>query len=247
MIRHKSVTDYSDQLTRDKKERLAAPHIGNKYKLDTLAVHNIITRNISETSHSYTYIKPEIKKTNGQIDIEALKSRYFNPEMQERYIHKAEKTLEILSNKNERTMKSDVFNRKFQNTINILNRDGHTIHNKEFIDLFWKKLNNTELEMFVDSIKVDYHRNHQKYINILREIATHIPTGKTPPFTTAGVSEIKTGGNHNCNTSVCPAEGSNFPDVTLYIGSYPTSSGRVQQLSHTAERFVQAGKRDEGE
>ena len=187
VISQNSVLDHSNQLTWDEKSILAAPHTGNKYKLDTLAVHNIITRNISETSHSYTYIKPEIKKTNSQIDIEALKSRYFNPEMQERYIHKAEKTLEILSNRNERTMKSDVFNRKFQNKINILNRDGHTIHNKEFIDLFWKKLNNTELEMFVDSIKVDYHRNHQKYINILREIATHIPTGKTPPFTTAGV------------------------------------------------------------
>ena len=54
------------------KSILVAPHTGKKYKLDALVVHNIITRNISETSHAYTYIKPKINKNNGQIDIEAL-------------------------------------------------------------------------------------------------------------------------------------------------------------------------------
>ena len=49
VICHISVQDHSDQLTWDDKPRLAAPHTGKKYKLDALAVHNIITHNISET------------------------------------------------------------------------------------------------------------------------------------------------------------------------------------------------------
>ena len=65
---------------------------------------------------------------------------------------------------------------------------GHTMHNKDVVDMLWKKLNNSELTMFVVSIKVDYRRNGQKYTDILQEIATQIQTGKTPPFTTAGVS-----------------------------------------------------------
>ena len=100
MICQNSVPDHRNQLTWDEKSRLAAPHTGNKYKLDTLAVHNIITRNISETSHAYTYIKPKIKKNNGWIDIEELQARYHNPEMQDMYINKAKKTLETLYYRN---------------------------------------------------------------------------------------------------------------------------------------------------
>ena len=68
-IRQNSVPYHSDQLTWDKKARLAVPHTGKKYKLDSLAVHNNITRNILESSHAYTYIKPKIKENNGRIDI----------------------------------------------------------------------------------------------------------------------------------------------------------------------------------
>ena len=57
VIRQNSVPDHSDKLLWDGKSILAAPYTGNKYKLDALAVHNIIARNISETSHAYMYIK----------------------------------------------------------------------------------------------------------------------------------------------------------------------------------------------
>ena len=75
--------------------------------------------------------------------------------------------------------------------------------------------------MFVASIKVDYSHNRQKYTELLQEISTQIPTCKTSQFTTAAVSELKTGGNNNCNTSSCPIEGAYLPDGTLYTVSYP--------------------------
>ena len=75
--------------------------------------------------------------------------------------------------------------------------------------------------MFVASVKVDYCRNRQKYTDILQEVVTHIPTGKTPPFTMAGVSELKTGVKNNHNTSACPTEGAHLPDGMLYTISYP--------------------------
>ena len=52
LIRQNSILDHSNQLTWDGKTRLAAPNTGNKYRLDTLEVHNIIIRNISESSHA---------------------------------------------------------------------------------------------------------------------------------------------------------------------------------------------------
>ena len=49
-------------------------------------VHNIITGNISETLHAYTYIKTKIRKNDGNFDMDYLKSRYQNPAMQDMYI-----------------------------------------------------------------------------------------------------------------------------------------------------------------
>ena len=107
--------------------------------------------------------------------------------MQDMYINEAKSTLDALSYRNERAMKFEIFKCKFQNSVNILDSHVRTMHNKDVIDLFQKKLDNAELTMFMASIKVDYRRDRQKYTNIFQEIATHIPTGKTPPFKTAGV------------------------------------------------------------
>ena len=110
------------------------------------------------------------------MDIGALQARYHNPEIQDMYINEANKTSETLSYRNEWAMKFDVFNSKFQNAVKILDSYGPTMHNKDVIYLLWKKLSNAELAMFVDSIKVDYCCNRQKYTNILQEIAAQILT-----------------------------------------------------------------------
>ena len=117
-------------------------------------MHNIITRNISETSHAYTYIKPNIKKQNGLIDIETLQARYHNPAMQDMYINEAKKKFENIYYRNEKAIKFEVLNSKFQNTVNILDSYGCNMHNKYVVDLLWKKLKNAELAIFVASIKV---------------------------------------------------------------------------------------------
>ena len=88
--------------------------------------------------------------------------------MQDRYINEAKKMLETLFYSNERAIKFEVFNSKFQNVVNILYSYDCTMHNKDIVDLSWKKLNNTELAMFVASIKVDYCRNRQKYTDFLQ-------------------------------------------------------------------------------
>ena len=204
VIRQNYVLYHSNQLTWDEKSRLAAPNTGNKYKLETLAVHNIITRNISKTSHAYTYIKANIKKKNGRIDTKALQARYHNLAMQDMYINEAKKTLETLSYRNDRAMKFKVFNSKFQNKVNILDSYGCTVHKKDVVDLLWTELNNAELTMFVALTKVYYCSNCQIYTKILQEIATQISTSKTTQFTTAGVSDLKKGGNNNRNISACP-------------------------------------------
>ena len=60
--------------------------------MDKLLVHNIITRKISVTLNSYTYIKPKIRNIDGRVEMESLKSRYQNPDMQDMYISEAKQT-----------------------------------------------------------------------------------------------------------------------------------------------------------
>ena len=62
--------------------------------------------------------------------------------MQDMYIKKSKKPLETLSYKNERAMKFEVFNSKIQNAVNILDSYGHTIHNKDAVNLLYMKLKN---------------------------------------------------------------------------------------------------------
>ena len=62
--------------------------------------------------------------------------------MQDMYINEDKKTLETLSNRNERALGFDVFNSKFQNSVNILGSYGRRMHNKDVVYLLWTKLDN---------------------------------------------------------------------------------------------------------
>ena len=47
VIRQNDMPDLSDQANREERAILAAPHAGNKNRLDALAVHGVILRNIA--------------------------------------------------------------------------------------------------------------------------------------------------------------------------------------------------------
>ena len=66
------------------------------YKQDNLTVHNIILRNIADTSYAFNYVKPYIKNDDGRTGIKVLHSRYENVAMQEQYVSKAKGTIETI-------------------------------------------------------------------------------------------------------------------------------------------------------
>ena len=53
-IRQNDMPDLSNQANWEERARLAAPHAGNTYRLDTLSVHGVILRHIAENSDAYT-------------------------------------------------------------------------------------------------------------------------------------------------------------------------------------------------
>ena len=68
VIRQNDMTDLSNQPNWEKSSRLADPHAENIYRLDALAIHDVILRKIAESSDAYTYVKTNIRLDNGRGD-----------------------------------------------------------------------------------------------------------------------------------------------------------------------------------
>ena len=83
VIRQNDMPDLSDQSNWEERARLVAPHSGNTYRLDALAVNGVILRNIAEFSDAYTYAKTYIRQYYGRVDITVLRTRYENSAMQD--------------------------------------------------------------------------------------------------------------------------------------------------------------------
>ena len=79
------------------------------------------------------------QEKNGRINIKALRARYHKQAMQDMYINEARKTLD-------RAIKFEVFNSKFQNSVNILDSYGYMFNVKRLqykiaTDIMHAKLN----------------------------------------------------------------------------------------------------------
>ena len=83
---------------------MAVPLTGRLYKQDIFTVHNIILRNIADTSDALTYVKPYTKKDDGRTDIKALHSTYEKVSIQYQYISEANLTIETIQYRNKRGM-----------------------------------------------------------------------------------------------------------------------------------------------
>ena len=63
----------------------------------------------------------------------------------------------------------------------------------------------------------------------------------------AGVSELKTGVNNDCNTSLCPTKGSHLPDGTLYTGSYLYKQLVISAVTPHHENIRARGEEGQGD
>ena len=148
--------DLFNQANWEERARLAAPHAGNTYRLGALAVYGVILRKIAEYSDAYTYVKTNIRRDDGRVDIKALTARYENPAMQDMHINEAKKTLADIPYRNEQAMTFEKFVATFQKAIDDLEMYGRGMHNGDIVDFLWTKMGNPELAPYVVSMKVLY-------------------------------------------------------------------------------------------
>ena len=148
--------DLSDQAKWEERDRLAAPHAGNTYRLHSLAAHVVILRNIAEYSDAYTYVKTNIRQDDGKVDITALRAIYENVAKQDMHINEAKKTLLNTTYRNEGDITFEKFVATFQKAIDDLEMYECGMHNGDIVDLFWTKMGNPEIAPYVVFVKVHY-------------------------------------------------------------------------------------------
>ena len=184
-----------------------------------LAVHGVILRNISEYSVAYTYVKTNIRRDDGRVDITALRARYENAAMQDMNINEVKKTLANIKYCNKRAMTFEKFVATFQKAIDDLEMYGRGMHNGDIVDLLWTKMGNPELAPYVVSMKVHYQAVRRGYKEILQDIATQIPL-LAPTTFRSRVSDM-----HQTDVTTeeggCPEQGSHTADGALFARTYP--------------------------
>jgi len=190
---------------------------GPEYVQDARAVHKIILKNVVEDSDAYTYIKTLICHKNGRRDIQALRERYSSDASRQAIINKARKDLKTLCYKNERSFSFEKFSSKLQKAYDELEDNQRAVDNGTIVDDLWPRIQASEIQIYVASLKVAYKSNPRDYKLILQDIAGEVESNSTPADGFGGrrgVSATYT------KQGPCPASGVHCSDGSVYIGTY---------------------------
>ena len=118
--------------------------------------HQIILKNISEDSDTYTLIKPHKKGNDGRKDIIALRESFENYGMLQERVLKTNLTLNNLVYSDEGKMTFEIFFTKFQAAIDTFADFGWDIYKSEtyIIDELWPRIQCPGLVSYIDAMKI---------------------------------------------------------------------------------------------
>ena len=132
-------------------------------------------------------------------------------------INKAKNALQNLIYKNERSFSFEKFSSKLQKAYNELEDNGRAVNNMDIVDGLWKRIQATDIQLYVASLKVEYQRNPRSYKLILQDIAAEAgninPSGNSFGGS-CGIAATYT------KQGPCPSKGVHTPDGSVYIGTY---------------------------
>lgn len=196
---------------------------GPEYRSDCKLVHQIIIKNIADDSDAYTYIKPQLRHEDGRRDIIALRNRYSNNAVKQERINEANKTITSLVYKSERSLPFEKFSGKLQRAVDTLTECDRAPHNGDIVDSLWSRIQNPELQPFLQALKVQYSIAPRPFSEVLQDIAAQIPTLEKGTFTNRrNLSDCTTGQKLEwTKDGDCPDKGAITGNGKLFIGNYP--------------------------
>jgi hypothetical protein len=214
---------------------------GVEFAQDARTVHKIILKNVHEDSDAYTYIKPLIRFRNGRRDILSLRERYSSDATRQNIINKAKADLNTLRYKNERSFSFEKFSAKLQKAYDELEDAGRPVNNGDIVDDLWDRVQASDLQLYVASLKVEYQRNLRDYKLILQDIAAEAGKKMTVTFArSANVSATYT------RKGPCPSSGVHTTDGDIFIGSYDKDKWQSDQVRQYHQEILKARTNDGG-
>ena len=241
VIREADDAEYDDSLNYDEAIIDAVELNGEDYKIDAKTVHQIILRNVHEDSDAYTYIKPLLRRRDGRLDIMALCDRYHNDATKQAIINSAKNTLSHLRYKNERSFSFEKFSARLQKAYDDLEANGRKVDNGDIVDDLWARIQNSDIQVYLSSLKVDYQRNPRTYQLILQDIAAEIaskPSTAYPAHRNVSATYTRQG--------PCPQQGVHKTDGSLYIGNYSADQWRSESVKPYHHEIIKARSNDGG-
>ena len=221
----------------------AASLEGDEFRLDARTVHQLILTNVVEDSDAYTYIKTLLRYRNGRRDILALRMRYENDATKQAIINAAKVTLDTLRYKNERSFTFEKFSSKLQKAYDELTDNGREVNNGDIVDALWGRIQSTDIQMYLSSLKVDYQKNPRSYKLILQDIAAEVATKKQNAF------QPRTGANISAaytRQGTCPHQGVHTSDGSIFIGNYDRNKWQHDSVKPYHQEILTARSADEG-
>ena len=226
VIREEETPSFDPTLTYDEAVLQAVTLDGPDFELDARTVHMLILKNTHEDSDAYTYIKPLTKYRDGRRDIKALRNRYSSDATKQTIINKAKTALQELRYKNEKSFSFEKFSARLQKCYDELAEHGREVNNGDIVDDLWKRIESTDLQLYVASLKVDYQRNQRDYKLILQDIAAEVGNKVSTNFAASrSISATYS------RQGPVPTKGVRRDDGTIFIGSY----GKAQWLSDSVK------------
>ena len=242
VIREKEEPHFDTTLTYEEAVIQGTVLEGPEFTQDSRTVHQVILKNIHEDSDAYTYVKPFLRKRDGRKDLEALRLRYSSEASKQSKINKAKGDLTALRYKNERNFSFEKFSAKLQKAYDDLSASGREVNNGDIVDALWPRIESSELQIYLSSLKVEYQRSPRDYKSILQDIAAEVGTKTTTQF----------GGRSSANVSAaytregrCPNSGVHTPDGSIFIGSYDREKWQDETVKQYHHKIIEA--RDKGE
>ncbi len=220
VIRRNSESEYDPELPYEEAAQQAVALTGEKFKVDARTVHQIILRNVHEDSDAYTYIKTLLRHRNGRRDMIALRERYSSDATRQTIINSAKGTLDNLRYKNERSFSFERFSAKLQRAYDELEENGRPVHNGDIVDALWARIQSSDIQNYLASLRVDYQRNPDRnYKLILQDIAGEVAMKRQSSFvpTARNVAATYTKDGN------CPTEGVHTANGSIFIGNYDPS------------------------
>ena len=108
----------------------------------------------------------------------------------------------------------------------------------DIVDGLWKRIQATDIQLYVASLKVEYQRNPRSYKLILQDIAAEV--GNITP------SGNSFGGNRGIAATYtkqgpCPSKGVHTTDGSIYIGTYSKDQWLSDEVKSHQMRFAMLG------